>query len=152
MFIRNPYSRVLSAFLNKFKPNSRISKEHGAFDHTADGFKKFVYYLRDGGRSGNSHWDLQKKLMLLPPDQYDRVIRFENFQEEMLGFLESRGLAPRAGSLEALYPSDQNKKTDATKKMERFYTREVADLVADLFAADFDTLGYDRTFPGTLED
>lgn len=150
VIIRNPYSRVLSAFLNKFKEGSRLRKQHGDFEQTPEGFRAFVHYLRDGGLSGNSHWDLQKKLMVLPLSEYDAVIKFENFREEMIEFLTERGLKPREGSLESFYPGDEGKKTGATEKLERFYSREVCDLVAEIFDEDFSYLGYDKAFPGTL--
>ena len=94
VIIRNPYSRVLSAFLDKHK-SRKIRERHGVWEPTPEGFAAFLGYLEAGGLGGNSHWDLQKKQMLLPLSAYDGVIHFENLREEMLGFLATRGLMLR---------------------------------------------------------
>ena len=144
--VRNPYSRVLSAFLNKFQGES-YKQLHGTFDLTPDGFIAFVEWLKDGGLNKNAHWDLQTKLMFLPLAKYDVVVRFENFEAEMLSLLKSKHLQPPEGRLGGLYPADVNKKTSSDSLLQSFYTPRLADMVADLYAKDFDELGYSRAFP-----
>ncbi|MEW9806667.1 sulfotransferase family 2 domain-containing protein [Mesorhizobium marinum] len=145
--VRNPYSRVLSAFLNRFA--SSDGQRHGRFDLTPAGFAAFVDWLDHGGLDKNAHWDLQSKLMFLPLEKYDRVVRFENFKPEMLSLLQSRGLTPPPGRLDGLYPTDTNKRTSSDRRLQEFYDPRIAAVVARLYARDFDALDYSKVFPGT---
>lgn len=145
--VRNPYSRVLSAFLNRFTDEGSRQR-HGRFELNPRGFAAFVEWLKDGGLDKNAHWDLQTKLMLLPLEKYDFVVRFENFKPEMLSLLESNALTPPDGRLDGLYPTDTNKKTSADARLREFYTPRLIGIVADLYARDFDALGYSTAFPG----
>ena len=149
IIIRNPYSRVLSAFLDKFR-SELYKRRHDKFELTPEVFGQFLVWLSNGGLSRNSHWDLQTKLMMLPLDQYDTVIRFENFRNGISDLLASRGIAMPENALRELYPSDMKKKTGSVSKLDQFYTPERAELVKDLFAEDFAQLGYDTTFPGAI--
>lgn len=145
--VRNPYSRVLSAFLQKFQLGD-YQEKYDRFEVTAHGFEKFVRWLGDGGLEKDGHWDLQVRQMFLPPAQYDAVVRMENFEPEMTALFERNGLVPPQGRLQGLYPSDINKKTSADRKLREFYLPATIDLVADLYGRDFETLGYSRDFTG----
>ncbi len=145
--VRNPYSRVLSAFLDKFR-DDEYRQLYGSFDLTPEGFAAFVAWLQEGGLSKNAHWDLQTKFLLLPLDEYDVVVRFENFEEGMLSLLKSNGFVPPEDRLKGLYPSDANKKTSSDLRVKEFYTPELADIVARLYARDFEGIGYSQILPG----
>lgn len=142
---RDPYSRVLSAFLDKFRRDD-YREEHGKFDLDPEGFASFVNWLAAGGLDKNLHWDLQKKQLFLPFSSFDSVIRFESLKADTVAMLEANGLRPPQGRLDELYPSDINKRTSATEKMQAFYSPRVADIVKQLYAEDFDTLGYEKNF------
>lgn len=144
--IRNPYSRVLSAFLDKFR-HEKYRRKHGAFALTHAGFADFVAWLDNGGLTRDAHWDLQEKLIALPFEQFDRVIRFETFRDDMIAFLGDQGISAPDGSLQTLFPADEGKQTDADKKLQTYYTPETAARVARLYARDFKTLGYGTQFP-----
>jgi hypothetical protein len=143
---RNPYSRVLSAFLFRFK-DEHYRNLHGAFDLTRSGFTNFVNYLNDGGLDRDAHWDLQTKVMFLPLEEYDAVVRFENLKPEMLSLLKSVNLQPPDGRLDGLYPSDVGKRTSSDARLQEFYTPEAMNIVADLYSKDFHELRYSKEFP-----
>lgn len=145
--IRNPYSRVLSAFLDRFR-NPDYRHRYGPFDLTPEGFGMFLEWLEKDGLARNGHWNFQHKRMILPLEGYDTVIRFENFREELINMLESRNLCIPDGCLQDMFPADQDKRTSANKKLEQFYNAERRDRVARIYAADFNYLGYPITFPG----
>lgn len=151
VIVRNPYSRVLSAFLDTFRRREDYQGRYGPYEFTPQGFAAFVDWLAAGGRDQNKHWNLQVDHLFIPIDKYDAVIRFENLKEEMDAFLRSRGLEPPADRLNGPYPAEGQKRTAADAKLREFYTPRVADIVADLYAADFETLGYSREFPVPLE-
>lgn len=140
--VRNPYSRVLSAFLDKFRFD-HYRQRFGAFELTPSGFGTFLNWLDAGGLGKNGHWDLQTKLMLLPAERYDRVIRFENLKQEMTEFLRAKHIDATDEILTGLHPADLNKKTGADGQMAQYYSPARRDLVAKLYRKDFESLGYD---------
>lgn len=146
IIVRNPYSRLLSAFLDKFR-REKFHERYNQFDLTPAGFHAFVGWLEQGGLHLNDHWDSQTKRMLLPLDKYDKVIRFENLQEDMMSFLSSRSIALRQDALKELYPSDLTKKTSASSLIHDYYTRELADRVYVLFQKDFEDFKYSAELP-----
>lgn len=144
--VRNPYGRVLSAFLDKFRhPDWR--RRHGAFPLTPEGFGAFLDWLERGGLTRDLHWTLQTRLMLFPPAVQDSVIRFEALRDETLAMLAGCGIAAPAEALAARPASDRDKETAADARLAGFYTPARAGQVARLYAPDFAALGYDTAFP-----
>ncbi|MCB1397389.1 MAG: sulfotransferase family 2 domain-containing protein [Rhodobacteraceae bacterium] len=147
--VRNPYSRVLSAFLDKFR-EEKYRRTHGDFALTPDGFAGFVGWLEQGGLAKDGHWDLQSKLIVGPLDRFDAVIRFESLGADLEAALTAGGIAFDAARLRAAYPSDETKQTGAASRMDGFYDAALAARVAQLYAEDFTALGYATDYPGTL--
>lgn len=147
--VRNPYSRVLSAFLDKFR-EEKYQRSHGKFPVTPEGFADFVGWLEQGGLSRDGHWDLQSKLIVGPPDSFDAVIRFEALGADLEAALLASGVPFDAARLRAAYPSDEGKRTGASDRMDIYYTSDLADRIARLYAKDFEALGYATRYPGTL--
>lgn len=145
--VRDPYSRVLSAFLDKFREDA-YRRRHGAFPLTPQGFRDFVRWLEAGGLGRDAHWGPQGRLMLLPADRYDHLVRFERLGPEMAALLEALGAEVPEGRLAGLYPSDRGKETGAQARLAGFYDADTAARVARLHAADFAMLGYDTARPG----
>jgi hypothetical protein len=146
--IRNPYSRVLSAFLEKFRLE-QYREEHGAFPLTREGFGEFVVWLANGGLAKDKHWNLQSDQMFLPLNKYNFVIEFDNFAAGMKELFDRTGLNPPEDRLDRLYPSDVNKLTGASSRIEDFYTDETASLVAKIYKRDFEALGYGFELPNS---
>lgn len=140
---RDPYSRVLSAFLDKFK-HAHIREAHGAFELSPQGFRKFIRWVGEGGMSRNSHWDLQVKQILLPAGSFQRVIAFENYGEGMREFLMQIGVPVEKLEIPGLETRGTHHATKADEKLASFYDLETRKMVGDLYAPDFEALGYDR--------
>ncbi len=119
--VRNPYTRVLSAFTNKFAKKSYVDR-YGVYDLSPSGFKKFLYWLKDGALSADAHWDLQKKLILLPINCYDFVIKFEEFPNKLVDFLNLNDINLTPDELKTLNLLPGNP-TSASKLIE-FYDDE----------------------------
>jgi hypothetical protein len=141
--VRNPYTRVLSAFLDKFRL-AKFTDRHGHHSLDKEGFGKFLRWLAEDGLAKDGHWDLQGKLMLLPLSCYDKVIRFEGLQSETISYLKDIGIPVNGHILSQLYPSDQSKKTDANCLAESFYDPDGLAIVRELYSPDFESLGYDK--------
>lgn len=144
--IRNPYSRVLSAFLDKFRADS-FRTAYGRFELSPVGFCKFLYWLKSGGISRNLHWDLQSKMILLPLARYDCVLRFESFPTKLPEVLSRLGVSPCDLPRVDYNPLDQDKRTAADQQLQQFYSDETLDLVRNLYARDFAELGYSTKDP-----
>ncbi len=147
--IRNPYSRVLSAFLDKFR-SGEFRQRYGTFELTPDGFRDFIAWLEDGGLTKDAHWDLQKKLLILPLDRYDHIVRLETFEQDMASLLHDRGITFDAARLLGSHPTDQKKRTSSDSRLRLFYCPNVARRVAELYREDFAALKYATEFPEPL--
>ncbi len=147
VIIRNPYSRLLSAFLDKFRLD-KFKAGYRVFDLTPQGFREFVGWLEDGNLSANSHWDLQSRRLLVPLAHYGHVVRFESLADDMRSFLASQSISLKPDALSALYPSDQSKQTSASDLVREYYDAATARRVHALFRQDFDALGYSAPLPG----
>jgi hypothetical protein len=152
--VRNPYDRVLSAFLNKVslgeegidsrKPHFRIVPGWG--EATPAGFARFVAFLDEGGLRHDRHWWPQRDLLVMPPERFHLIGRLATLPEDMARLLTMIGRDPeRARSLEKPHPLEASqplKITGATSKRAAFYTPELAATVRRLYEADFETFGY----------
>ncbi|HSO47471.1 MAG TPA: sulfotransferase family 2 domain-containing protein [Rhizobiaceae bacterium] len=141
LVIRDPYSRVLSAFLDKFR-RPAIRQEHGDFDLAPAGFARFVAWLEEDGLEKNAHWDLQTKQMLLPLGRYTDVVRFERYGQGMLEFLRELGVPEEKLAFSGLVTHGARHATGADEKLAAFYDRDTRRRVAKIYEADFAALGY----------
>jgi hypothetical protein len=142
VIVRDPYSRVLSAFLNKMVKPDRIDK-WGYYSLDAEGFNKFLRWLSEGALRYDPHWNLQKKLFLLPLNKYDKVIKFEEYPQKFVLALEERGVNIPQKGLDLLETVNVGTRTRAKSRMEDFYSEENRKLVKALYQQDFDFLGYE---------
>lgn len=150
--IRNPYSRVLSAFLDRFRRESD-RRRYKPFDLTPEGFGQFLLWLEQGGLTRNGHWNLQHKRMIFQTlDAYDTVVRFETLRDDIMAMLKERKIDVNSNCLQELYPSDRGKRTAADSKLTLYYNQERCNRVARLYADDFECLGYSKTFPTVTSD
>ncbi len=141
LVIRDPYSRVLSAFLDKFR-RPAIRRAHGDFDLAPAGFARFVAWLEEGGLEKNGHWDLQTKQMLLPLGRYTDVVRFEQYGQRMLEFLLELGVPEEKLAFSGLVTHGARHATGADEKLAAFYDGDTRLRVARIYEADFTALGY----------
>ncbi|WP_306257862.1 sulfotransferase family 2 domain-containing protein [Pararhizobium sp. IMCC21322] len=140
--VRNPYSRVLSAFLDKFS-REKYKRRHREFSLDSAGFHEFVRWLDKGGLSKNSHWDLQQKQMCFEVNGYDTVISFEDYNAEIRDFLVRSGVPADRISLDDSTAKGMHHKTSASDRLHQFYNADTQSIVKRCFMSDFLNLGYD---------
>ncbi len=147
-FVRNPYERLLSAWLQKVAPGkvSTYAGIPGFGNDSQEGFAAFVRYLSAGGLMDNKHWTPQYLLMVIPPEKYDFVGRVETFNRDMQYVLDKAGLVlPDGRSLDELYPTDKaGKKTQAGEKLAKYFSATEIDQVYQLYKTDFERLNYPK--------
>ena len=148
-FVRNPYSRLISAWKNKIyfiEPgleNTYLSINK-AFPQHVDGkfinFEGFIRYLSEyeDVSTCNPHYRLQTKLTFVDAIQYDYIGKVEEFSEGMNVFEESigvHGIENIGGS-----PANESDKGD----WRSHYTGQLARLVYELYEDDFKQFGYEK--------
>jgi hypothetical protein len=140
-FVRNPYDRVLSAYLDKItQPHKqrKIAKFLGKPLDTKIEFSNFIEYLMKGGLFGNIHWAPQSSF--LPPNDYFHFIGYVESLEENLQELLPR-LFPELSSMN--FQNESKNITRASTRRDEYYTSELMQYVRKLYHTDFIRFHYD---------
>lgn len=144
-FVRNPYSRALSCYLEKIAGEQwlRDIRLPGlGFDPSDD--VSFAEFLRrvsvQEHRDMDIHWAPQHHLLSLRKVQYGFLGRFETFQADLRRLVDILGLDVPDELLERRTAHV----TAAAQKLHDYYDDETLDLVQEIYRKDFDLLGYGR--------
>jgi hypothetical protein len=162
-FVRNPYTRILSAYLNKFEPLTRgdgawlgahfravyqtIGEYRRSAGHcdTSVSFEAFLDWLAHSGHPyvDDEHWVPQSRILSQDTISYDFVGRFERLKTDaaiLMHRMKCEVPFPTQESLD--FPA-----TNSTQRLAAYYAdREVA-LARKIYAADFQSLGYSLELP-----
>ena len=160
-FVRNPYSRILSAYLSKIgkplngwkvnpkapnvrppkaeilsviqaKPSSEITDMS-----TKVSFDEFVDVVASQEVIDmDIHWKPQVAILNLDNIDYDFVGRMENFQEDFLN------LKNVTGNEELHVPSFSKNKTGSSEKLNTYYNDSIIQRVSTKFNDDFEAFEY----------
>lgn len=151
--VRNPYTRVLSAFRQKvairaMEENNSYRGTPGYADDSAQGFREFVNFLENAGLYKNRHWWPQIDLLAIPPEYFDFIVHVERLSSELPQVYKGAGLSIPA-SMDFSKPhkaekTDQRKITSSSKLVEAYYDEDLLNRVANLYASDFESFGYSR--------
>jgi len=158
-FVRNPYSRVLSAWndklvkgfnggqyprsMIKLVPRLRQFATHNQLEGEDESkpipFSTFIAYVEsqtEGKR--NQHWDSQFSVLSMEKINYDHIYKMETeFVEGMVNILAPLGI-PKEWIINKL-----KRPANASGKIEQpVYNRELANRVYQLYQQDFKTFGY----------
>jgi hypothetical protein len=153
--VRNPYSRLFSAWLSKLLlrqpgylesvPGYALPDTIGDRDEVYAAFQDFVEYLARHGTNSNPHWDRQTNLLFAGSIEWDEILKFETLQVDLeranqlfggqrmvLDRLNVSGFAPDWGAVPA----------------------ETKDQIKSIYIDDFEAFGYEPSPPldeGTLD-
>ena len=134
--VRNPYTRVLSAFLDKIERGAQKRNKPVSF-------LEFLEYLEGGGLYSNAHWAPQTSLMLLPFDGFDFFGKTENLEQDLtfvLGKLNCHDESPE------ILPA-MRQTMGASSKLHTYYDKTTQQKVDNLYAGDFQAFDYPMTLP-----
>lgn len=144
-FVRNPYHRALSGFLDKFRDTATHRRLYGArvaaLDAGQISFRGFCRYLAAGGEAENAHWMRQTRLSDALP-RLDFVGRVESLDRDLAHVIQQIGGQNVERSVSA-GPSP----TSASDRASEFFDEECRALIERTYAADFQRFGYQ---PGEL--
>lgn len=149
--VRDPYSRALSAFLQKVAHGQSLKYAYcaGFGNSTPEGFHAFLTFLVMGGLYRDRHFWPQSDLLYQPIKNYSRVARLENLVTDMRIILTETGQDPALAELLASphkVEAGTTKITSATSKLGAFYNARSSALVHELYLKDFEMFGY-PTYP-----
>ena len=145
-FVRNPYSRALSCYLEKIAGEQWLRDlrlpELGFHPQDEVSFADFLNRVAGAGavRDMDVHWAPQHFLLSLRRVQYGFLGRFENFQGDLRRLVDILALDVP----EELLLRRTAHVTSAASKLHDYYDDETVALVQQIYGKDFDALGYGR--------
>lgn len=144
-FVRNPYVRVLSAYLDKidnFKA-AFLKTRYSVRQFSESGeitFEAFVTYLENGGLFLDPHWAPQAFLLPLPPSEIPFIGKVENIDDDLpmlINHLFGDGVYKDAKNRE-----DSRRKSSELASL--YYTDDLKSRVYQLYRVDFDAFSYSQ--------
>jgi hypothetical protein len=151
-FVRNPYSRLVSAWKSKLAWDDPQYRQLQALIREAcdypvvDGqragpisFRDAVQCLLDDPGAFDDHWSLQADLLVADAIDYHVVGRFERFGQQFQAILRRLHAPPEvAGIARRVFNPTQPMPLPAV------YDPQLARRVYDFYVADFETFGYHK--------
>lgn len=140
-FVRNPFSRALSCYLDKFVGNAwernRLAPELGLDRDRVPGFRAFLEAVAaQPPERRDIHWATQRSLLRPDRFRYSFIGRFESFATQLGQVAAAIGVSAHADL------SRRANETGASGRMAEFLGPEEADLVRQIYAEDFTTFSY----------
>lgn len=144
-FVRNPYTRIYSAYKDKITVRTSrqkrevlklLGKEIDGVEHIS--FETFVKCIVDvPPRRMNPHWRIQYFQTMQNIVKFDFIGRFENFNDDFKYVLNRIYMNSNSQQID-LRPH----RTDTSEKYKSAYSNELQKLVYEKFKQDFDFFGY----------
>ena len=151
-FVRNPYTRILSAFLSKINWKKSTYREKIA--HTLNielnsdiSFKQFVNFISEQSVfEMDPHWRPQVNQLFFDLVAYDFIGFFENFEEDLqkaLKYIASNKVKNNNISEQKNEKIEfKGRRTSARKKIESYYNPALQSLISTIYQDDFVKFGY----------
>jgi hypothetical protein len=141
--VRNPYTRVLSAYLDKIVRNRQQKVNVTSFlkcrfsDFIS--LEKFIYYLECGGVKDDVHWALQSEIIFIPIKYIDFIGRVENLEEDM-AFITKKIF----GKEFPLQNFQNHHRTNSKSKIDRLLTDHLREKIYKIYENDFKLFKYSK--------
>jgi hypothetical protein len=132
-FVRHPYARVLSAYLDKIATGRPEFRRIVGLDDRPLSFAAFLHRLDDGYLTANIHWAPQTVIVALPPDRLDFVGRVESLDADLAQVLD-RIFGPAGHGVVRRVEGVRS----ASGRLAEFYGPAERRLVQKLYAGDFE--------------
>jgi len=146
-FVRNPYARVLSAYLDKIAAAgpgnyAYVTAALGKTDISQVTFPDFIAFLEEGGLFSNVHWAPQTSILPIDTKYIAFVGKVENLQSDLPRLINRiPGLLP----FNAVFTHEQGRR-NSDAQISEYYDAELAARVYRLYREDFNSLGYSEKF------
>jgi hypothetical protein len=147
--VRNPYERVLSAYLDKMRKRrfkNLYRDEIIKYDKNGKvNFKSFCRFLSNGGYKENPHWMPQFWFCkVFGLSNVDFVGKVEKLEEDFTHIVSNIGSRSIFDNLKKpVFESDTRHKTNAKNRKYKFYDSETMEIVKSVYSEDFGKFEYD---------
>lgn len=143
--VRNPFTRVLSAYLDKIAAAAPgqydyVARSAGVPQAADVSFAEFVTFLENGGLYLNPHWAPQTALLPVKPEWLGFIGRVEDLEAD-LGHLVDRLFGQEV--FEGVVTRYDRQRGSDTRS-EDFYDDDLLYRIFCLYRADFEAFGYGR--------
>lgn len=138
LVIRDPATRVLSAFLDKFR-KQKYRREYGEFSLDLAGFATFLDWLADEGLPRNRHWDLQKNVIAFNLNFFTDIIRMEEM-DSLHTYLRRLGYPIEHLSINKIYDKSNRHKTGSSKQHYILQDVYIYQKIREIYAEDYEYL------------
>lgn len=144
-FVRSPFTRVLSAYLDKIacaKADQYLAVAEAVGKERACDveFAEFVRFLREGGLFWNAHWAPQVSLIPMEYSDLDFIGRVENLDTDLGRVIAKLGMdVAFDGAL-----SRADRRRNAGDRLSDFYNDKLVEEIVALYADDFSAFSYPR--------
>jgi len=142
-FVRNPYTRLLSCYLDKIVGRTReawpVYKKMGLDKEQSISFDMFISFLHERRKhqgNWNPHWRPQHNLLKPHIINYTFVGKFENFEDDLVA------LNSLLGNILPPLVTRAPHQTRASEKEENFYTPDLRRKVEEIYIKDFESFAY----------
>ena len=148
-FVRNPFSRFLSAYLDKIVGDPEVITDRQKRLGIGPGperpsFDEFVEFVYDQPRLDmDVHWAPQSFLLGWPRVRYGFLGRFERLSEDLEMLMASRGLRYPAGARRL----GVRHATGADAKLAAYFSEPTRRRVVEIYGDDFSHFDYPTTLP-----
>ena len=146
--VRNPFARILSAFLDKFGPpgacdvfgrtpilQNQFYWQHGIDPSHRLSFVEFLRHLKDSDTLFDQHWRPQVSNVFAGAMPLSEVHFLESFDKTQ------HSICARLDSAEPFVRYAPHN-TDARDKVAQYISDEVRELILDIYREDFEVFGY----------
>lgn len=145
-FSRNPYTRLLSAYIDKIKSNKpekrfilqALGRDSNQLEQDII-FEDFVYAIsRQEIIEMNPHWRIQYYQTFQENISYDFIGKIENFSEDIKIVLKT--INP---NYQQFMTTEKRHATNANQLLKTYFTPSLVKLVQQIYEKDFIFFGYD---------
>lgn len=149
-FVRNPYTRLLSAWLEKIAGNQpqksqillQLGREPLRLEQEVT-FSEFVQAVAAQPVSTmDPHWRMQYYQTFQPGLKFNFIGRFESLDADF-----RQVLSRLTDTFEPYVTKEERHRSSAGERLAEFYTPELIELVFDKYRTDFDYFGYAKKPP-----
>ena len=150
-FVRNPYTRVTSSFLDRFSPDNPIRQHYvkklGYKGDEELTFLNFLHLVKNSkpGRL-NKHWMPLSLLLQFDQVKYDFIGRFENFSEDLNHVLTTVYDKPYDDGRHRV----DHHAVNASEKFRKIIGPEEKALIDEIYEQDFENFGYKKDLMETI--
>lgn len=149
-FVRNPYARLLSAYIDKIDEKSIYSEKYKKIADKIKNsktktslFADFIDYLENNDLYENPHWIPQVAMLPVDCSRIKFIGRVETLDDDLRTVIDT--IFGKGTYKETV--SRNTRRQGASKKLMQYYDQDLESRVYELYRDDFEAFSYPRELP-----